>query len=160
MWRKIRARVSGAQPAVTITTTSEYGVLREAVYCSAAELAAAIIKALDEIPEVRSELADVRVRESDGCLLLTSQLHMRRQRALGLLHCDACGIFCQGARGLRDHQHIKHVGNYEDALEAVAVAKGAIIKYTPSAGAAHLSELWAARAAEAERLKKHLPPSL
>lgn len=49
----------------------------------------------------RSTLAaGSRVRE-DGSVQLTTTLHMRRQRALGKLHCTACGIFCIGERGRR-----------------------------------------------------------
>ena len=50
---------------------------------------------------------------------------------------ETCGAFCHGERGLRDHQHIKHTGNYEDALQAVAAAKGTVVRY--SAVGAHLA---------------------
>ena len=205
MWRKLCAS-SGSEDRVSITTVSEYGVTREREYADAATLGRAVVEALDELG-ARADVADARVRE-DGCLLLTSTLHMRRQRAMGMLHCNACGIFCQGERGLRDHQHIKvcvqaprccslssalcrlpsspssarptrsicplaptaclggprgaqHLGSYEGAKQAVAVAKGAIVARAASASAtALMSELWAARVAEAARLKRQLPPGL
>ena len=104
MWRKLCAS-SGSEDRVSITTVSEYGVTREREYADAATLGRAVVEVIDELG-ARADVADARVRE-DGCLLLTSTLHMRRQRAMGMLHCNACGIFCQGERGLRDHQHIK-----------------------------------------------------
>ena len=159
MWRRLRIGLDAAQPMVTVTTVSEYGISRDAVYQSASDLALAIAKALEGIAGARDWVADVRVR-GDGCLLLTSQLHMRRQRTLGKLHCSCCGVFCLGERGLRDHQHIMHTGHYEGAKEAVAAAKGAIMPYVASAGGAHLTELWAARAAETERRKLAIPPGL
>ena len=55
----------------------------------------------------------------------------------------------------------QHLGDYEGAKEAVAAAKGAIIPRPAAASAAaQLSELWVARAAEANRLRKQLPPLL
>ena len=144
-----------AGESVPVTTVSEYGLEKESNYSSAQELGEAIVTAMGE--EVRAVAADVRVRE-DGGLLITTQLHMRRQRALGKLHCVACGTFCLGERGLRDHQHIKHTGSYSDALDAVALAKGTIVQW--SAAGAGLAEVWAARAAEVERLKRALPAGL
>ena len=158
LFRKLRVGLGAVQP-LHLSLVSEFGVSRDLFYSDARDLAAAIIRCLDDVEGVRRDLADVRTRE-DGCSLLCSSLHMRRQRALGRLHCDACGTFCLGERGLRDHQHNMHVGHYEGALEAVAAAKGAIIPYTPTHGDGSLAELWAARAVAAERLKKALPPAL
>lgn len=151
---RLRVGLASDAPAV-VRTISEYGLPREVTYRSAADLGRAVIAALDD--EVRDVTADLRVRE-DGVLMITSQLHMRRQRALGFLHCAACGAFCHGERGLRDHQHVKHTGSYAAALDAVAAAKGTVVRY--SAADAHLAELWAARAAESERQKKALPAGL
>ena len=153
-WKRLRVGRAAEEP-VFVTTVSEYGLTKEATYHTAQELGQGIITALGE--EAREVASDLRVRD-DGCLLITSQLHMRRQRALGMLHCAACGAFCHGERGLRDHQHIKHTGSYSDALDAVAVAKGTVVRYT--AAGAGLAEVWAARAAEAERQKKALPAGL
>lgn len=152
IWRRL---LIGATAPATVTTTSDFGLIRETTFNTAMELGEAIIAALED--EAREVASDIRVRD-DGCLLIISQLHMRRQRALGLLHCVACGVFCNGERGLRDHQHIKHTGDYGAAQEAVAIAKGTIVRYT--AVGAQLAELWAARAQEAERLKKALPLGL
>ena len=52
-------------------------------------------------PNPNANPNQVRVRE-DGRLSLSTQLHMRRQRAAGMLHCAACGGFYAGRRGLRD----------------------------------------------------------
>ena len=110
VWRKLLAAARGAP--VRITTVSEFGVRREAEYASAADLARALVASLPD--ESRDVVADVRVRE-DGRLAISTQLHMRRQRAAGLLHCSACGGFFAGRRGLRDHQQIKHRTSYEEA---------------------------------------------
>ena len=153
-WLRLRAGAD-AGAAVRVRTVSEYGLDRTTEYHSAHDLGRAFVAALSQ--QAREVAADVRVRD-DGCLLITTQLHMRRQRALGRLHCAACGAFCNGERGLRDHQHAKHTGSYEGALQAVAAAKGTLVRH--SAIGAHLAELWAARAAEAERQKKELPAGL
>ena len=153
-WRRLRVGRPSDEPVI-VTTVSEYGLERVAAYSTARELANAVVAAMGE--DIRALAADVRVRE-DGCLLITTQLHLRRQRALGKLHCVECGVFCLGERGLRDHQHIKHTGSYSGALDAVALAKGTIVPY--SAAGAELSEMWAARAAEAELQKKALPAGL
>ena len=154
-WCQLRVGVADGDP-VRFTIVSEYGVERAFEYSSARQLGEALVAALDE--DARDVAADVRVREADGCLLVTTQLHMRRQRALGYLHCVACGKFFRGERGLRDHQHIQHTHDYGGALEAVAAAKGTLIKYTPVG--VHLASLWAERASAAERERKALPPGL
>ena len=100
IWRRLRARAPAAEP-VLITTTSEFGTRSERAYGSAAELSAAILAALPP-EEASRRLADARMRADDGCLLLTTQLHWRRQRTAGLLHCTLCGAFCAGERGLQD----------------------------------------------------------
>jgi ankyrin repeat protein len=151
---QMRVGVATDSP-VRHTYTSEFGVQKDAEYRSARELGEALVGSLDEEGS-REVVADVRVRE-DGCLLITTQLHMRRQRALGKLHCVACGRFFLGERGLRDHQHIKHTHDYGQALDAVAAAKGTIVRYTDIGP---LAELWAARAAEGLRERKALPASL
>ena len=111
-------------------------------YGSAAELSAATSPPPPE--EASRRLADARVRADDGCLLLTTQRHWRRQRTAGLLHCTLCGAFCAGERGLRDHQQVKHREGYGAAKAAVAAATGALIPYAPPASVAgRLSELWA-----------------
>ena len=155
VWRRLSARARGG--AVRVATVSEYGVRREAEYASAADLARAIVAQLAEAS--REVLADVRVRD-DGHLHLTSQLHMRRQRAAGMLPCAACGGFYAGKRGLRDHQQIKHQTSYEEATEAVQQARGALVRYQATAEEARLAALWEARAAEAEASRHALPAGL
>ena len=91
VWRKLLAAARGAP--VRITTVSEFGLRREAQYGSAADLARALVAQLPD--ESRDVVADVRVRE-DGRLALSTQLHMRRQRVAGMLHCSACGGFYAG----------------------------------------------------------------
>ena len=159
IWRRLRARAPAAEP-VLLTTTSEFGTRSERAYGSAAELSAAILAALPP-EEASRRLADARVRADDGCLLLTTQLHWRRQRTAGLLHCTLCGAFCAGERGLRDHQQVKHRESYGAAKAAVAAATGALIPYAPPASVAgRLSELWAERAGAAARARSALPPAL
>ena len=159
IWRRLRAQAPAAAP-VLITTTSEFGTRSERAYGSAAELSAAILAALPP-EEASRRLADARVRADDGCLLLTTQLHWRRQRTAGLLHCTLCGAFCAGERGLRDHQQVKHRESYGAAKAAVAAATGALIPYAPPASVAgRLSELWAERAGAAARARSALPPAL
>ena len=153
-WCRLRVGLP-ADHAAVVDTVSAWGLSRRAVFHTAADVGRAIVAALDD--SARDVAADIRVR-NDGSLLITSQLHMRRQRALGMLHCAACGAFCHGERGLRDHQHIKHTGSYEAAKDAVAIAKGTLVRHTVVG--AHLADLWAARAAETERQKKALPAGL
>ena len=104
LWRRLLAEQRGGA-RVALVTTSEYGLIRERVYSSPAELAEAILSALSD--EARQTIADARARR-DGCLVLTTRVHMCRQRAAGLLHCTACGSFFAGARGLREHFNFKH----------------------------------------------------
>ena len=155
VWRKLLAAARGAP--VRVTTVSEFGLRREAEYGGAADLARALVAQLPD--ESREVVADVRVRE-DGRLTLSTQLHMRRQRAAGMLHCSACGGFYAGRRGLRDHQQIKHRTSYEEATQAVQAARGALVKYARTADEARLCALWEARAARAEAARHALPAGL
>lgn len=154
VWRKLLATSGGG--TVRVTTVSEYGLRHEAEYTSAADLTRALVARL---PDTSDVLADVRVRDN-GRLDLTTQLHMRRQRAAGMLHCATCGGFYAGRRGLRDHQQIKHQTSYEEATEAVHAARGALVRYEHTAAEACLSRLWEARAAEAEAARRALSPGL
>ena len=155
VWRKLLAAARGVP--VRVTTVSEFGLRREAEYASATDLARALVAQLPE--ESRDVVADVRVRE-DGRLGISTQLHMRRQRAAGMLHCAVCGGFYAGRRGLRDHQQIKHRTSYEEATEAVQAARGALVRYARTAEEARLCALWEARAAQAEAARHALPAGL
>ena len=73
-WKRLRVGRAAEEP-VFVTTVSEYGLTKEATYHTAQELGQGIITALGE--EAREVASDLRVRD-DGCLLITSQLHMRR----------------------------------------------------------------------------------
>ena len=93
IWRKLVAGARGAA-VVRVETVSEFGLKRETDYTSAADLARAV---LAQLPEgSREVVADARVLEEDGSLQLSTQLHMRRMRAAGMLHCAACGGFYAG----------------------------------------------------------------
>ena len=166
VWRRAHAaRVTAtadsaaAPPPMRIATTSEYGVLREREYASADELGRAVLGELDECAW-GAVAATARVR-NDGALLITTQLHLRCQRAAGRLQCSACGDFCAGRRGLRDHQQVKHGRTYEEAKDAESAARGALIAYAPAhTVAGRLSEMWAARAARDAAERRALPPAL
>lgn len=109
LWRRMLTEQRGGggngKPRVRLVTTSEYGLARERVYNSAAEIGDALLAALPD--EARRTIADGRVRR-DGCLVLTTRVHMFRQRASGLVHCKSCGAFFAGQRGLREHFNFKH----------------------------------------------------
>ncbi|EOD07717.1 hypothetical protein EMIHUDRAFT_465727 [Emiliania huxleyi CCMP1516] len=106
IWRKLVAGARGAA-VVRVETVSEFGLKRETDYTSAADLARAV---LAQLPEgSREVVADARVLEEDGSLQLSTQLHMRRMRAAGMLHCAA------------------HRAPYEEATEAVHAARGALV---------------------------------
>ena len=160
IWKRLRVRLP-VDGIVSVRTVSEYGLHRERVFTSAAHLADEIIAAAME-PSSKMSLvaANIRTRE-DGSLQIITQLHLRRQRFSGKLHCDACGLFFLGERGLRDHVQIKHKNTYEVAKEAVAAARGAVMTYTPPQGTcAALTRLWAARAVAAEQARNALPMGL
>lgn len=141
IWRKLVAGARGAA-VVRVETVSEFGLKRETDYTSAADLARAV---LAQLPEgSREVVADARVLEEDGSLQLSTQLHMRRMRAAGMLHCAACGGFYAGRRGLRDHAQIKHRAPYEEATEAVHAARGALVRYARTPEEAALTRLWEA----------------
>ena len=153
-----KPRVGDADGApIRVVTVSEFGLTKEAEYCTPKDLAAAIIGALSDA--ARDMCADMRVNEI-GCVFITSQLHMLRQRALGMLHCAACGMFCNGERGLRDHQHIKHTGEYGAAKEAVDKARAALVPYSDHPASALLGQLWADRVARRESAKAELSDGL
>lgn len=158
LWRKLAA-AAGPSSAVRVNTTSEYGLEREVEYASASELATAIV---DALAPTASDLlaADVRVREADGCLLISTDVHLRRQRAAGLLHCATCGLFFSGDRGLRDHQQIVHGVQYDLAKRAVDESRSALVPFAGRADEVLLAEVWAERAAENERAKHALSAGL
>lgn len=139
-----------------MVTMSEYGLERVAEYRTGKEVGQAV---LDAMPEASSKVLAFTQVADDGLLQLTTQLHMRRQRALDMLHCQDCGGFFKGERGLRDHQQVKHRSSYEAAKQAVHDAKNAVVLY---AGAAmeQLGMLWEARLADAARKKYELSPGL
>lgn len=156
-WCRLARKGADGGAPVHVVTVSEFGLTREVDYCTPRELANAVIGALSE--EARDMCTDVRVNEI-GCVLITTQLHMLRQRALGMLHCAACGVFCNGERGLRDHQHIKHTGEYAAAKEAVDRARAALVPYSDHPASAMLSQLWAERVAQREGSKAELSGGL
>lgn len=143
---------------VCLRTISEYGLTRDRVYESPQALGEALVAQLPE--SARQSIADVRVRP-DGTLVITTCVHMCRQRALGREHCTACGLFFRGVRGLRNHWHGKHGQAYE---EAKASAEAACTALVPArlldAEEARLVEACTARAAAAARRSAELPAAL
>ncbi|KAG8457585.1 hypothetical protein KFE25_003739 [Diacronema lutheri] len=132
----------GGPGGVEFMTVSELGLERLRRFADARELAQALI---DHLPtEARHTIADARATD-DGRIRFCSRAHSARLRASGLLHCAACGIFCAGERGLRDHQLVKHGRTYEDAMEVVHVSRTQLIPYA----AAPAARLFAAAAAAA-----------
>ena len=156
IWRKLVV-AAGCDEGVRISSISDFGTTRETVYKSACEFATAIVQAL---PPAASKLAAVRVRPADGSLLMSTQMHLRRQRAAGLLHCSMCGLFLSGDRGLRDHQQIVHGAHYDAAKRAVHDSRAALVPYSARADDALLAQAWAERAAEHERAKHALSSGL
>jgi hypothetical protein len=157
LWCRLRAQQAASGGAgVRVATVSEYGLRREVNYATVAELANALVQALP--PSVASCAADFRVREPDGSLLITTQLHMRRQRASGLLPCVLCGGFFGGERGLRDHRQVRHRQHYEAATEAVRDSRTALVPHRGLDDG--LAEVWARRAAATQRARDSLPPAL
>eukprot|EP00965_Chrysotila_dentata_P259111 6213452-Pleurochrysis_carterae.AAC.2 len=170
VWRRVQAearrkqdddRSSLGEPTpMRVTSTSDYGIHREAVYHSAKELAQALLAALPESAWGPTGVVHTCARD-DGCLLLTTQLHMRKQRVAGRLQCSLCGDFLSGSRGLRDHYQIKHGQKYEDAKAAHTAAHTAIMPYAPPQTViAVLARMWTERAAEEELARRTLPPAL
>ena len=161
IWRRLQS-ASPKGDGATVHTVSEFGLCREVVYGSAQQLADAIVAASLEAPSSKAALlaASILPRD-DGSLQIVTQLHLRRQRVAGRLHCASCGLFLNGERGLRDHVQIKHKNTYQVAKEAVAAARGAIVAYSPLNGAGgELARLWAARVAATEHARHSLPPGL
>ncbi|KAL1520137.1 hypothetical protein AB1Y20_023609 [Prymnesium parvum] len=155
VWKRLPRQPDGT---ARVRTLSEFGVAREAEFADARALGLAIGEGMGA--RAAACVADVRVKE-DGTLLLTTQLHMRRQRMLGRLHCAACGQFFSGERGLRDHQQVKHGRSYGGAKAAVASARRALVAYAPPGGAAaELAALWLRRAAAKEEQRRALPEGL
>ena len=109
---------------IVVHTVSPMGVERVRNFCSALELARAVILALPE--ESTSWVADVRA-SADGELHLTSLAQMAAQRREGRLFCRDCARFFTGDKGLRDHRQIKHGQSYEHSRAVVAAARAAII---------------------------------
>ncbi len=159
VWRRLRSGLAPDDP-VRVRTVSEFGLERHAEYRTASELAAAVL--LEVCPQaVSAAVADLRVREADGSLLCTTHLHMRRQRARGMLHCASCGAFLHGERGLRDHQQRVHASHYAVAQQAVHEARTALIQFSPARSTeAWLAAVWSARREEAERARNSLSAGL
>lgn len=128
LWRVLRAeqrRGGACSDTVRVSTVSEYGVSRDRVYSSAAEVGEALVAALPD--EARAKVADCRV-QPDGSVRLTTRAHMCRLRAVGLAHCTACGGFFAGMRGLRNHWAFKHGRPYEAARASAEAACTALVE--------------------------------
>lgn len=132
LWRLLLAEQRGDVP-VRLVTTSAYGLTHERDYASPVELGAALLAGLGDVAEggtdVRQMIAHARVRH-DGCLVLTSRVHLWCQRAAGLVHCAACGGFFHGQRGLREHVAFKHGRPYEQARCSAEAACCALVPHS------------------------------
>ena len=118
LWRRMMAEQRGGT-RVRLVTTSEYGLTRERDYSGPAELGEALLCSLFEDDAARRTVAHAVARR-DGCLVLTSRVHLVAQHAAGLVYCSMCGAFCAGQRGLREHVNFKHKTSYEQACRHMA----------------------------------------
>lgn len=101
-------------PPVTITTTSEMGVVRTATYMTPKELAEVIVCELPE--ESRLHISSAHV-SCDGRISITTHLHFEWHGVMGRYYCPHCGLFLKGERGLRTHQVLVHNIEYEEAYK-------------------------------------------
>jgi ankyrin repeat protein len=162
VWRCLQhssGSIADCAAGIRIETVSEYGLKRAETFSSAADLTRAILNELSA--DARHLVASTHVREADGLLLVTTRLHLSKQRAAGRLQCVQCGEFCAEGRGLRDHMQVKHSTDYGMAQAAAEAARGAIILRPPAGSAAALlAQLWEASAAAARAEHRRLPPLL
>ena len=157
LWGRLLAKQRGRGP-VRVVVTSPYGILREREYSSAVAIGEALLAALPD--GARQTIADARTRR-DGCLVLTTRVHMCRQHASGLVQCTACGAFFSGAHGLREHWNFKHKTSYECARTSAAAACKALVPYGRfTADEAALLRIGTARAEMAAKLAAELPAGL
>ena len=136
---------------VTVRVVTDLGAEVVRQYASAEELAHALAAALPE-DDAQRLVADVRVREG-GILSLCTVRYIERQRVRGFLRCDACGEFCSGDRGLRDHSHVKHAGTYAQAKANVALHASQLVVYTTDRS---LLAAWEGEAASERRARDQL----
>jgi hypothetical protein len=134
--------------AVAYTTTSALGLERSWRFNDAVELAAALAARLPE--SAAAIVVDARA-SSSGLLQLTTRQHLQWQLAEGQLRCAACGLFCAGERGLRDHQLVKHRTSYEAAVESARDSRTALVAWTPPPRTALPAMALAQRAAATAR---------
>ena len=95
LWGRLCAEQRSAL-LTRVATKSEYGLDREHSFACASDIAHALTLHLPD--RARDTVADVRVKQG-GCLVITTNVHMSRQRSLNMLHCSACGNFFSGSRG-------------------------------------------------------------
>ena len=157
LWGRLLAKQRGRGP-VRVVVTSAYGIMREREYSSAGAIGEALLSALPD--GARQTIADARTRR-DGCLVLTTRVHLCRQHASGLVQCTACGDFFSGAHGLREHWNFKHKTSYECARTSAATACKAIVPYGRFAvDEVVLLRIGTARAEMAAKLAAELPAGL
>lgn len=145
---------------VVVRTRSPAELLICRSYVSPAELADAWLAALP--PAALSALVGDCWTTAHGVLLFSTRAQLAAQLAQGRLLCAACGRFCAGTRGLRDHAQRQHKEGYEAARETVAAARRAVIPFTGPLHAQQdgLGALLHARAAAVAAARDALHPGL
>ena len=89
--------------AMKVLTKSLFGIERETVYLSQRELANAIVEYMLNNLEADDLIADIRVVNDLGLIVLTSKHHLDWHLFMDRHHCTECGNFFKGQRGIKTH---------------------------------------------------------
>eukprot|EP00601_Ochromonadales_sp_CCMP2298_P017044 CAMPEP_0173216858 /NCGR_PEP_ID=MMETSP1142-20121109/155_1 /TAXON_ID=483371 /ORGANISM="non described non described, Strain CCMP2298" /LENGTH=464 /DNA_ID=CAMNT_0014144337 /DNA_START=18 /DNA_END=1409 /DNA_ORIENTATION=+ len=137
----LRAKQSASDgstsPSVTevmeVVTHSAYGLRRNRVYNSGADVAEAIVESCKADDNFSSSIFDVRTVGSRGLIVVITRSHLDWQLASGKVLCAACGDFFQSGRPARMHTVLEHNVEYGDAQAAVREMDYRVVVYRPSA---------------------------
>ena len=135
-----------------VTTVSEYGLRTDRIYKNARDVANSIVNCF---PEHFSStlIADVRIVDRGGHIILTTKPHLEWHIVSGRLPCVRCGLFYNEGHAMRMHQVWEHKMEYGDAQDVNRITEQQVVLYTASHS--DLS-MWSKEAAKCAELKDSL----
>jgi hypothetical protein len=114
-----------------VTTVSEYGLETRRAYKNARELARCIVNNFPENNRI-ALVADARIVDRGGHIIITSKPHLEWHMVNDRLPCLGCGLFYNAGQAMRMHQVWEHKMDYGDAQEVNRTTEWQVVLYTAS----------------------------
>ncbi|KAF0695926.1 Aste57867_13274 [Aphanomyces stellatus] len=139
-----------------VTVISPFGLVHDKIFVTSKALGAALVDHLMEDDHVQTLVADMR-HDDRGRIKLTTKAHLEWHTIMGRLPCSLCGLYFNGAKGLRVHKEIQHQLTYTAAQHDVRSTQQQLIVYTAPPSDLHR---WHATATEKKLQRRALEPGL